>query len=110
YWPKATEPPADYMNGVRKVVVSSTLERADWQNSTLVRDVRELRALKEQPGKDIATVGSATLVRSLIREGLLDELQLLLHPIVVGKGAKLFDGSLDKTPLKLVGSRTLSTG
>jgi dihydrofolate reductase len=114
YWPQQTEPPADHMNGVRKVVVSSTLERADWQNSTLIRGganlAEELTALKGQPGKDISTVGSATLVRALIREGLLDELQLLLHPIVVGTGARLFDGSLDKVPLKLVASRTFSTG
>jgi len=112
YWPSQSNdvPGAEHMNGVRKVVVSTTLGRADWHNSTIVRDVQELRALKEQPGKEIGTVGSATLVRSLIRAGLLDELRLLVHPIVVGKGAKLFEEGMGQVPLKLVASRTFSTG
>jgi dihydrofolate reductase len=112
FWPSQTEPPADHMNGIRKVVVSTKLERADWQNSTLIRGnlAEELGQLKNRPGKVIGTVGSATLVRSLIREGLLDELRLLIHPIVVGSGAKLFDGHTGKVPLKLVSSRAFSTG
>jgi dihydrofolate reductase len=112
FWPAQTEPPADHMNGVQKVVVSTTLERADWQNSTLVRGnlAEELTKLKNQSGKEIHTVGSATLVRSLIREGLLDELRLLVHPIVVGKGAKLFEEGIGQVPLKLVASKTFGTG
>ena len=112
FWPSQTEPPADHMNGIQKVVVSTTLERADWQNSTLIRGnlAEELTKLKDQPGKEIGTVGSATLVRSLIREGLLDELRLLLHPIVVGKGARLFEEGMGQVPLKLVESKTFSTG
>jgi len=112
FWPSQSEPPADHMNGVQKVVVSTTLHSADWQNSTLIRGnlAEELGRLKNQPGKVIGTVGSATLVRSLLREGLLDELRLLIHPIVVGSGAKLFDGDTGKVPLKLVSSRTFSTG
>jgi dihydrofolate reductase len=112
FWPSQTEPPADHMNGIQKVVVSTTLERADWQNSTLIRGnlAEELTRLKHQPGKEIGTVGSATLVRSLLREGLLDELRLLLHPIVVGKGARLFEAESDQTPLKLIASKTFSTG
>jgi dihydrofolate reductase len=112
YWPSQSEPPADHMNGIQKVVVSTTLERAEWQNSTLIRAnvAEELTRLKSQPGKEIGTVGSATLVRSLIRDGLLDELRLLLHPIVVGKGQRLFEDGLDKVPLKLVASRPFSTG
>ena len=110
YWPSQSEPPADHMNGIQKVVVSTTLERADWQNSEIVRDLAELARLKQGEGGDIATVGSATLVRSLLREGLLDELRLLVHPIVVGGGQKLFDGETGKIPLKLVESRTLATG
>jgi len=114
YWPQQPSdvPPADHMNGVQKVVVSTTLERADWQNTTIIRGnlAEELGKLKNRPGKDIATVGSGTLVRSLLREGLLDELRLLLHPIVVGSGKKLFDGDTGKVPLKLVESKTFSTG
>ena len=112
YWPSQSEPPADHMNGVQKVVVSTTLERAEWQNSTLIRGnlAEELTRLKNQPGKEIGTVGSAKLVRSLIREGLLDELRLLLHPIVVGKGQRLFEEGIGQVPLKLVASKTFSTG
>ena len=112
FWPSQTEPPADHMNGIQKVVVSTTLERADWQNSTLIRGnlAEELTRLKNQPGKEIGTVGSATLVRSLIREGLLDELRLLLHPIVVGTGARLFEEGIGQVPLKLVASKSFSTG
>jgi dihydrofolate reductase len=112
FWPAQSEPPADHMNGIQKVVVSTTLKRADWQNSTVIRGnlAEALGQLKNQPGKDIGTVGSATLVRSLLREGLLDELRLLIHPIVVGSGAKLFDGDAGKAPLKLVSSRTFSNG
>ena len=112
FWRSRTEPPADHMNGIQKVVVSTTLERADWQNSTLIRGnlAEELTKLKNQPGKEIGTVGSATLVRSLIREGLLDELRLLLHPIVVGQGARLFEEGIGQVPLTLVASKTFSTG
>jgi dihydrofolate reductase len=69
----------------------------------------ELRRLKEQPGKDISITGSATLVRSLLAHGLLDELRLLVHPIVVGSGKRLFETG-ERVPLKLVESRTLATG
>ena len=114
YWPQQPSdvPPADHMNRVQKVVVSTTLERADWQNTTIIRGnlAEELGQLKNRPGKDIATVGSGTLVRSLLREGLLDELRLLVHPIVVGSGKKLFDGDTGKVPLKLVESKTFATG
>jgi dihydrofolate reductase len=103
---------ADIMNNTPKIVVSQTLETADWQNSTLVTgDVEEqLRQLKEQPGKDIAISGSPTLVRTLLRDGLLDELRLLVFPIVLGRGLRLFPDSDDRIPLKLVNSRATSTG
>ncbi|HET9521931.1 MAG TPA: dihydrofolate reductase family protein, partial [Candidatus Limnocylindrales bacterium] len=66
--------------------------------------------LKRQPGGTISIVGSGTLVRSLLREGLVDELRLLVHPIVVGAGKRLFPDGTDRVPLKLLDSRTLSTG
>src|SRR5690348_9673802 len=86
YWPTATDEMADQMNGTPKYVVSTTLTSADWQNSTLINgDVaKELTRLKEEPGGNLNITGSATLVRSLLREGLLDELHLLVHPLVVG--------------------------
>jgi dihydrofolate reductase len=100
------------MNNTPKLVVSNTLKTADWQNSTLIRgDVaQELRRRKAEPGKDISIVGSPTLVRSLLRDGVLDELRLLVHPIVVGRGKRLFEGEGSQVPLKLVDAKTFSTG
>ena len=84
---------ADQMNNTQKVVVSTTLDAVDeWQNSTLINGnvAEELTALKRQPGKDIGITGSGTLIRSLLHDDLLDELRLLVHPIVVGGGKRLF--------------------
>jgi dihydrofolate reductase len=114
YWPhQGSEVElADHMNNTPKLVVSNTLRSPEWQNSTLISgDVaQELRRLKEQPGKDISITGSATLVRSLLRDGLLDELRLLVHPIVVGTGKRLFEEEREPIPLKLLDSKTFSTG
>ncbi|MEZ0075942.1 dihydrofolate reductase family protein [Planotetraspora sp. GP83] len=115
YWPHQTtaeDPLADQMNNTPKLVVSSTLDKLDWQNTTVIRDnvVEELTKLKQQPGKNISISGSATLVRSLLRDNLLDELLLLVHPIVVGSGQRLFPDGTDQQPLKLVDSKTFSTG
>ena len=111
YWPNAD--PEDemtgVMNGARKYVVSTTLSEAAWENSSVVSgDVEaELAALKQHTG--LGTTGSATLVRWMLERGLVDELHLLVHPIVVGKGKKLFvDG--DTVPLQLVSSTTFTTG
>jgi dihydrofolate reductase len=112
FWPASKIPMAGYMNGVAKVVVSTTLEKAEWNNSTLIQDnVRdELLALKAQPGKDILVAGSIRLIRWLLREGLLDKLSLLLHPVIVGHGERLFETEADKTPLRLSASQTFETG
>ncbi len=116
YWPNQDpdeNPVAARMNGVRKYVVSTTLEEPlKWQNSTLIGDnvAGEISRLKEQPGKDISISGSPTLVRSLLQDGLLDELRLMLHPIVVGSGKRLFEDGGDQKALQLVDSKTFSTG
>ena len=116
YWPNQTSSEvdiADYMNNTPKLVVSTTLDRVDeWQNSTLIKGnvVDELTKLKQQPGKNIAITGSGTLVRSLLRDDLLDELRLLVHPIVVGSGKRLFQDGTAHKPLKLVESKTFGTG
>lgn len=110
YWPGKTEkddPFAGYINTVPKYVVSRTLkEPLAWEGSTLITGADEIRDLKERPGKDIAISGSLTLVGSLLRGGLLDELSLLVSPIVLGSGKRLFE-SHQQVPLQLIESRTL---
>jgi dihydrofolate reductase len=115
YWPHQSSdvPPADYMNNTPKLVVSNSLEAPlEWQNSTLVTGdaMEELRKIKAGPGRNIGVTGSGSLVRSMLRAGVLDELHLLIHPIAVGKGKRLFDNLDGQVPLKLVESRTFSTG
>jgi dihydrofolate reductase len=105
------EPMVDYINSVRKYVVSGTLEKVEWQNSTLIEgDVAEIGKLKQQSGKDIAILGSGALVRSLLHDDLLDELLLIVHPIILGSGKRLFEDGGDQKALKLVDSKTFSTG
>ena len=114
FWPNAdaADPFTARMNNTPKSVVSTTLDTVEWQNSTLIRSnvAEELTRLKQQPGKDIAITGSATLIRSLLRDNLLDELRLLVHPVVVGSGKRLFPDGSDPVALKLVGAQTFSTG
>ena len=102
---------ADFINGTPKFVASTTLGSVDWENSTvLTGDVADAVAdLKGQAGKDIAINGSGTLVRSLLAAGLVDELQLLVHPIVVGRGKHLFEEE-EGIGLELAGSETFGTG
>jgi dihydrofolate reductase len=114
YWPQQGPEVemAEQMNAMPKLVVSTTLDTVEWQNSTLIKGnvAEELTKLKQQPGKNIGITGSMTLVESLLRSGVLDELMLLVHPIVVGKGKRLFDGAGSTVPLKLISSQTFSTG
>ena len=116
YWPQQDpeeNPVAAAMNGRQKYVVSTTLEEPlEWSNSTLIKGnvAEEIAKLKKGPGKDIVISGSATLVRSLLGYGLLDELKLMVHPILVGGGKRLFDEEAETKPLELVDSKTFSTG
>jgi dihydrofolate reductase len=116
YWPyqnSAEQPFTDYLNNTPKFVVSTTLEEPlQWQNSTLIEGnvAEEIATLKQQPGKDIGIVGSGALVRSLLRDGLLDQLTLMVHPIVVGRGKRLFEEGGDRKALELVDSKTFGTG
>ena len=116
YWPQQDPEEnqvAEQMNGVRKYVVSTTLEGPlEWQNSTLIQGdtVGEISELKRQPGKDIVISGSGALVRSLLRNGLIDELRLLVHPVIVGSGKRLFEEGEDQIALELVESKTFATG
>src|SRR5215212_3076130 len=104
---------ADYMNNTPKYVVSTTLqEPLEWQDSTLIKGslAEEISRLKQQPGKDISISGSGTLVRSLLKDGLIDELRLMVHPVVVGSGKRLFEEGGEEIALVLVDSKTFSTG
>jgi len=111
YWPTAdpADPMTAAMNGARKYVVSNTLTDATWENSSVIAGdiAAELTALKADTR--LGTTGSATLVRWLVEQGLVDELHLLVHPIVVGHGQKLFEDGAT-VPLKLVSSTTFDTG
>jgi dihydrofolate reductase len=115
FWPNqpAGTPMVDYINSVPKFVVSKTLEEPlEWNNSTLVKgDVAEgVAELKRRQGKDVTIIGSGELVRSLVRDGLIDELRLMVHPVVLGGGKRLFGEESDKRALELVDSKTFGTG
>ncbi|WP_214324933.1 dihydrofolate reductase family protein [Nonomuraea sediminis] len=106
FWPDQKDDEfADKMNGAKKYVVSTTVKEPSWQN-TSVLGLDDLRADRDET---LSITGSPTLIRSLLSEGLLDELRLLVHPIVVGEGRKLFDG-YGQVPLRLIDSRTFGTG
>jgi len=113
-WPKrgSEVPNADWMNNTRKYVASTTLESPEWNNSTVIEgDVAEAVArLKLEDGTDIMVNGSGALVRTLMRNHLLDELRLFLHPVVVGSGRRLFDDESDPVELTLVGSHAYESG
>jgi dihydrofolate reductase len=110
-WPQSKDEGAAYFNSVRKYVVSSTLENAEWNNSIIIKDnvVEEIAKLKQQGGQDIAVHGSATLVQTLVQHDLVDRVRLLVYPVVLGKGKRLFKEGTTAT-LKLLESRSFSSG
>lgn len=111
YWPGAdpSDPVTAQMNGTQKYVVSTTLEKAGWENSTVVSGDVKAELLELKRGKQLGVTGSATLVRWLLQEGLIDELHLLVHPVVVGAGKRLFEPG-EKIQLRLIDSTAFSTG
>ena len=115
FWPKqpADDPVAGPMNSTPKYVVSTTLDDPlEWQNSTLIRDdvAATIRRLKAQDGKDIQVIGSGELVQTLIHEGLVDEYRLMVHPVVLGEGKRLFREGTGLSRLTLVESSATSKG
>ena len=115
YWPDQPggTPMVDFLNGVPKYVVSGTLdEPLGWNNSTPIKGnvAEEIAKLKRRPGQDITVLGSGELVRSLLRDGLLDELSLMVHPVILGRGRRLFEEREDRKALELADSKTFSTG
>lgn len=114
YWPHQPDddPIAATMNHFTKYVVSNTLDDVPWQNSTLIKGdvVAEITKLKEQPGKNITVLGSGDLIQTLMGHDVIDEYQLLVCPLVLGGGKRLFRDGGPKTALKLVDSKTISSG
>jgi len=116
FWPgqdSQENPMAAQMNSMQKYVVSTTLEEPlSWQNSTLIGENvgEEIGRLKQGDGGDIVISGSGVLVRSLLQYGLLDELKLMIHPVVVGGGKRLFEDGSGRKALELMDSKTFATG
>ncbi|WP_399087299.1 dihydrofolate reductase family protein [Streptomyces sp. BBFR2] len=116
FWPDATGPDPEivtFMNGVRKVVVSDTLERAEWHNTTLVRGddlAATVTALKREPGREIALFGSVKLTASLLGLGLVDELRVLVNPVLLGAGHSLFATLGRRLPLTHWRTTTFRSG
>ncbi len=113
YFPTSTdEPYASHINNTPKYVASTTLDKVDWQNTTLIKGsvTDAIKKLKQQDGKNIGVAGSPTLVESLLQDDLLDELTLMLHPVIAGHGKRLFKDGRALKRLKLVDSKTTSTG
>lgn len=110
-WPESTDEGAPYFNGVRKYVVSTTLDKAEWNNSVLIKGniVEAITKLKQHDGQDIIVHGSAMLAQTLMQHDLVDCLRLLVYPVILGKGKRLFQEGTTTT-LKLAQARSLSGG
>jgi dihydrofolate reductase len=103
---------AEGMNKLPKVVFSRTLDKASWNNTTLIKDnmVSAIRTMKSEPGLDMVILGSGSLVAPLTQEHLIDEYQVVVIPVVLGKGRTMFDGIKERLSLKLIKSRTFDNG
>ena len=117
YWPTplaiADDPVvAKRMNSISKIVISRTLDKAEWNNTRLIKDnvAGEIARLKQQPGKDLAIFGSANLSASLMQLGLIDEIRVIVNPLVLGQGTPLFQNVTDRIKLKLIKNRTFNNG
>lgn len=117
YWPTPAAEQDDptvaaKMNGLSKIVVSRTLEKAEWANTRLIKDdvTEELVRLKQQPGKDIAILGSSDLTVSLLQMGLVDEVRIMVNPVILGAGESLFRTAGERISLKLLKSRPFNSG
>jgi dihydrofolate reductase len=108
-WPSRDGELADRLNDMAKYVVSSTLEDPDWNNSTVLAGdvVQEVSKLKEELGGEIVVAGSIRLVRTLMENDLVDELRLMIYPVVLGAGERLFGETSDQRPVRLVETRTV---
>jgi dihydrofolate reductase len=111
-WPSREGQFADKFNTMPKYVVSSTLEEPEWNNSTVLKGdvVEEVAKLRQEQGGDIVVHGSARLVQTLVEHDLVDELRLMVFPVVLGSGKRLFGEMSDKKPLQLVDSKVVGDG
>jgi dihydrofolate reductase len=117
YWPtpeaiKNDPMVAGAMNSASKIVFSRTLKKADWNNTRLIKDniPGEMAKLKQQPGKEIAIFGSSNLAATFIQHGLIDEVRIIVNPVVLGKGKPLFSGIREKLSLKLLKTKVFKSG
>ncbi|MFI6999579.1 dihydrofolate reductase family protein [Nocardia sp. NPDC050175] len=113
YWPNQTNDTSgvtDHLNNATKYVVSSTLEDPEWANTVILRGIDEVRAVRDQPGKDIVATGSIQLVHALIAADLVDEYRLFVYPVVQGAGKRLFAEGLEIPVLQLVETRPFKSG
>ena len=117
YWPtpmaaKHDAVVAERMNQLPKVVFSKTLDEASWSNTKLVKGdmAAEIRKMKKEPGDGMVILGSGTIVSQLAKDGLIDEYQMVVDPVVLGKGRTMFDGLTEKLSLKLTRSRVFGNG
>jgi dihydrofolate reductase len=108
-WPSRGGELADKLNSMAKYVLSSTLEDPEWNNTTVLKGdaVEEVSKLKQELDGEIVVAGSIQLVRTLIEHNLVDELRLLVYPVVLGTGERLFGETSDKKPMRLVDTRTV---
>lgn len=111
-WPSRSGEFADKFNSMPKYVVSSTLNEAGWNNSTVLKGdvVEAVSKLRQETGGDIVVHGSAQLVQTLLEHDLVDELRLMVYPVVLGSGKRLFGDTSQRKPLRLVNSRTVGDG
>jgi dihydrofolate reductase len=111
-WPSRTGEFADKMNGMHKYVVSTTLKAANWNNSMLIKGniAEEVSRLKAMPGQDILVAGSCRLVQTLVQNDLVDELRLMIFPVILGSGKRLFKDGIGKHALRLVEAKPVNSG
>lgn len=112
YWPTEEDDVevASRMNSMQKVVFTHQPLTSDWQPTTVVSDIEKLRELKQQPGKSIAVLGSSNLCVSLLKAGLIDELRIMINPVVIGKGTTLFNGLATRCNFTLTDTRSFQNG
>ena len=103
---------AERMNNLPKVVFSRTLDKASWKNTKLVTGdmIGEIRKMKKEAGEDMTILGSGSIVSQLTQHGLIDEYQIVVNPVALGKGRTMFDGIKEKLPLKLTKTRAFGNG